>query len=200
MEQKPSPALEVANAIAKAMSLAGRNLYDAAWEVLKRAEQVATNANLSSSPTLCWGLAVSADQRQDAPNAVKYIVSALKLDPCAPPLLGSYDIIRKRVAATFNDLDVADEGLPIYFRLIADLHAVDSAVLLKYSQHVAAQGNRETALELAQEAVGLEPPTAEGLRHLARLLAGAGRHEEARARQHEADAMAVTFPCPEAQA
>ena len=40
----------------------------------------------------------------------------------------------------------------------------------------------------------------EALRHLASLLAKVGRHQEARARRSEAEALAVTFSCPAAQA
>jgi tetratricopeptide (TPR) repeat protein len=199
MEQKSSAALEVANAIAKAMSLAGRDLYDAVWQILKKAEQVATNANLSSGH-LCWGLAVAADQRQDAPNAVKYIMRALRLDPAAPPFLHSYDLIRGHLLTTFKEMDATDTAVPIFFRLIADLNAVDATVLIKYSRHLVAEGNHEAALGLAQDAVQREPRNAEVLRHLARLLARAGRYQEARARRSEAEALAVTFPCPAAQA
>jgi tetratricopeptide (TPR) repeat protein len=124
----------------------------------------------------------------------------LKLDPCAPLLLGSYDIIRSRVLATFQDLAVTDVAVPIYFGLLADLHAVDAAALIKHSQHLAAEGDQQEALAVAQQAVELEPVTSEALRHVARLLAGVGRHEEARAHRREADAMAVTFACPKAEA
>ena len=135
-----------------------------------------------------------------APNAVRYITSALKLDPAAPPLLHSLGIIRSRVMVTFNDLPVTDAAIPSFFRLLSDLRAVDAAALIKHSQHLAAEGNQEEALALAQEAVALEPSTGEALRHLARLLDGVGRHEEARAGRREAAALAVTFPCPQATA
>jgi Flp pilus assembly protein TadD len=92
--------------------------------------------------------------------------------------------------------------LPIQFRLIADLDAVHAPALVKHSRprHVAAEGNHEAALCLAQDAVDREPSNAEALRHLARLLAGAGRHEDVRARRREAEALVITFPCPKAQA
>ena len=196
---KSNPALEVANAIDKAMRLSGRELHDAAWEVLKRAEHAAQNAGLASA-YLFWGLAAEADHRQDAESAVRYIVKALQLDPAAPPFIDSYRIIRERLLATFKEMDATDAAIPTLFRLIADLDAVDAAVLLKLSEHVANQGNYEAALGLAQDAVHREPPTAEGLRHLARLLGKTDRHEEARARRQEAEALAMTFPCPEAQA
>lgn len=196
---KSDVAARVSQEIDKAMRLSGRGLHDAAWEVLKRADQVAHNANLASG-YLYWGLAATADERHDAESAVRYIMKALQLDPAAPPFIGSYNIIRERVVATFRDLDVADQAIPTFFRLLADLDAVNSAALLKYSQYLAAEGDQEASLGLAQDAVDREPRNAKALRHLARLLAGAGRHQEARDRRVEADAIAQIFPCPEARA
>jgi len=83
--------------------------------------------------------------------------------------------------------------------LRVDLDAVDAAACIKFSQHAVAKGDGAKALALAQDAVHLEPPTAERLRHLASLLATAGRHEEARARETEADALAASH-CPVAMA
>jgi Flp pilus assembly protein TadD len=125
---------------------------------------------------------------------------ALKLDPAAPPFIGSYNIIRERLIASFKEMDATDAAIPTVFRLIADLGAVDAPVLVKHSQHLAAEGDQQEALAVAQQAVELEPVTSEALRHVARLLAGVGRHEEARAHRREADAMAVTFACPKAEA
>jgi Flp pilus assembly protein TadD len=53
---------------------------------------------------------------------------------------------------------------------------------------------------LAEDAVQREPHNAAALRHLASLLAKAGRHQEARARRSEAESLAVTFSCPAATA
>jgi tetratricopeptide (TPR) repeat protein len=142
------------------MTLSGRGLHDAAWEVLKRAERVAQNANLSSG-YLYWGLAATADERHDAQNAVRYINLALKLDPAAPPFIDSHRIIRERVISTFKEMDATDAAIPTVFRLIAHLDAVDARVLVKYSRHVAAEGNHEAALGLAQDAVDREPRNAE---------------------------------------
>jgi Flp pilus assembly protein TadD len=118
----------------------------------------------------------------------------------APPFVDSQRIIRDRLIATFGAMDATDAAIPAVFRLIADLDAVDAAVLIKLSRHVAAEGNHQAALGLAQDAVEREPQNAEALRHVASLLAKAGRHQEARARRSEAEALAVTFSCPAAQA
>jgi Flp pilus assembly protein TadD len=185
--------------IDKAIRLSGRGLHDAAWEVLKRAEQVAQNEDLASAH-LFWGLATQADERHDAENAVRYIVKALQLDPAAPPFIDSHRIIRERLIASFKEMDATDAAIPTVFRLIADLGAVDASVLVKHSQHLAAEGDEQEALAVAQQALELEPVTSEALRHVARLLAGVGRHEEARARRREAEALVITFPCPKAEA
>lgn len=197
---KPDVAVRISEEIDKAMTLSGRGLHDAAWEILKRAEAVAQNAQLVSAHLL-WGLAAEADARDDAEHAVKYITQALKLDPAAPPFINSHNIIRDRVISTFHAMDVTDVALRPFFEMIAALGAIDAAVLIKLSRHVAeADGNHQAALGLAQDAVQREPQNADALRHLASLLAGAGRHQEARARRSEGDALAVTFSCPAATA
>ena len=193
-------ALQVANAIDEAMTLVGSRLFREARVVLEQAEQAAERAGLGSSSFLAWGLSVVCDECQDSPNAVKYIRAALSQDPCAPPFVNSYRIIRGRTILAFNTMDVNDPAVPMFFKLLIDLDAVDAAACLKFSQHAVAKGDGVKALALAEDAVHLEPPTAERLRHLAGLLAAAGRHEEARAREAEVEALAVSFSCPTAQA
>jgi len=191
-------ALQVADAIDEAMTLVGSRLFREARLVLEQAEQVASKAGLSSS-WLAWGLSVACDEVQDWVAAVNHIKTALRLDPCAPPFINSYRIIRGRTVLAFTGMDVNDPAIPTLFRLLVDLDAVDAASCMKFSRHAAAHGDPARALALAQDAVQLEPPTTEQLRHLARLLAAAGRHEEAQARQSEADVL-VSFPCPRATA
>ena len=107
----------------------------------------------------------------------------------------------ERVLATFKELDVHDPAVPVLFRLIARLDLLDAAALVKLSRHVAeADRNYQAALGLAQDAVERDPQNADALRHLASLLAKAGRHQEARARRSEAEVLAITFSCPAAQA
>src|SRR5438105_2250034 len=107
----------------------------------------------------------------------------------------------ERVLATFKELDVHDPAVPLLFRLIARLDLVDATALVKLSRHVAeADRNYQAALGLAQDAVERDPQNATALHHLASLLAKAGRHEEARARRREAEALAVMFPCRAATA
>jgi hypothetical protein len=48
--------------------------------------------------------------------------------------------------------------------------------------------------------VEAEPPTAERLHHLARLLKAVGQESEARARTEQAENLAAFFPCPMATA
>ncbi len=108
--------------------------------------------------------------------------------------------LSERVRVTFEELDLHDVALPNLFRVLARLDVVDAAVLVKQSRHVAAAGNHEAALGLAQNAVDRGPRNAEELRHLAYLLAWAGRHQESRSRRMEADAVAQIFPWPEARA
>src|SRR5207245_11238985 len=84
--------------------------------------------------------------------------------------------------------------------LLVELDAEAAAACMHCSQHALANGDRATALAPAQDAVHLEPPTPARLHHLARLLTAAGGHEEARARRSEAEALAITFSCPAAQA
>lgn len=120
--------------------------------------------------------------------------------------------LSERVRVTFEELDLHDVALPNLFRVLARLDVVDAAVLVKQSRHVAAvliklsrhvdaaEGNHDAALGLAQDAVDREPHNAEALCHLAGLLRKAGRHEEARARRREAEALTFTFACPAAQA
>jgi len=196
---KSDVAARISQEIDRAMTLSGRGLHDAAWERLKQAERLAERAGLSSA-TLAWGLAATADQRDYAEAAVQYIVKALELDPAAPAIRDSHRIICERVLATFKELHIHDEAVPVLFRLIARLDAVDATVLVKQPRHVVAAGNLDAALGLAQDAVDREPRNAEALRHLASLLARAGRHQEARDRRIEADAIAQIFPCPEARA
>jgi hypothetical protein len=198
-KKSKNPALEVANAIDEAMTLVGSRLFREARLVLEQAEHVANEAGLASS-FLAWGLSVVCDECQDAPNAVTYIRAALRLDPCAPTLLNSHRIIRGRTILAFNSIDVNDPAVATYFGLLVDLGAVDAAACLKFSQHAIANGDGAKALALAEDAVHLEPPTAERLRHLAGLLAAGGRHDDARARRAEADALAATFQCPVATA
>lgn len=198
VKKSQNPALQVANAIEEAMTLVGSRLFREARLALEQAEQVAKRAGLASS-YLAWGLSVVSDECQDAANAVKFIKAALTLDPCAPPFINSYLIIRGRTILAFNGMDVNDPTLPTFFRLLVDLDAVDAAACIKFSRHAAAHGDPARALSLAQDAVQIQPPTAERLRHLASLLATAGRHEEARARETEADAL-VSFDCPTATA
>ena len=200
VKKSKNPALEVAKAIDEAMTLVGSRLFREARLVLEQAQQVAKNANLGGSAFLNWGLSVCADECQDAVNAVRFITAALKQDPCAPPFINSYKIVRNRVIATFQGMNVNDRQVPTFFRLLVDLDAVDAAACMKFSQHALANGNDAKALALAQDAVHLEPPTPARLHHLARLLTAAGRHEEARARRSEAEALAITFSCPAAQA
>jgi hypothetical protein len=192
-------ALQVANAIDEAMTLVGSRLFREARLVLEHAEQVANRAGLVSS-FLAWGLSVVSDECGDAVNAAKFIKAALRLDACAPPFINSFNIIRGRTTLAFNSMEVNDPLLPKVFKLLVDLDAVDAAACLKFSQHAVAKGDGVKALALAEDAIHLEPPTAERLRHLAGLLAAAGRHEEARAREAEADALGATFQCPVATA
>ena len=93
-----------------------------------------------------------------------------------------------------------DAAVPMFFKLLVDLDAVDAAACLKFSQHAVAKGDGVKALALAEDAIHLEPPTAERLRHLAGLLAAAGRHDEARAREAEAEVLTATFHCAVATA
>jgi Flp pilus assembly protein TadD len=69
---------------------------------------------------------------------------------------------------------------------VVRLGVVDGAALVKQSRHVAAAGNHEAALGLAEDAVQRDHQNAGALRHLASLLAKVGRHAEARARRSEA--------------
>ena len=101
VKKSKNPALEVAKAIDEAMTLVGSRLFREARLVLEQAQQVAKNANLSSA-FLNWGLSVTADECQDAVSAVRHIVAALKQDPCAPPFINSYKIVRNRVIASFH--------------------------------------------------------------------------------------------------
>lgn len=188
LKKTQNAALQVANAIDEAMTLVGSRLFREARLVLEQAEEVASKAGLSSS-FLAWGLSVVADECGDAVDAVKFVKVALKLDPCAPPFINSYKIIRGRTVLTFTGMDVNDPAIPTFFRLLVDLDAVDAAACMKFSRHAAAHGDPARALALAQDAVQLQPPTADRLRHLAGLLAAAGRHEEARAREIDADAL-----------
>jgi len=192
-------AARISAEIDKAVRLSERGLYDGAWRILKAAERLAENASFRSA-YLHWLLAGTANQREDAEGAVENIVRALELDPIAPPFRDAHRVISQRVRATFEELDVHDVAVENVFRLLARLGAVDGSMLLKRSRHVAAAGNSEAALGLAEDAVQREPQNAQALRHLASLLAKAGRHEEARARRREAEAVAVTFSCPAAQA
>lgn len=196
---KSDVAVRVSQEIDKAMTLSGRGLHDAAWERLKQAERLADREGLASA-TLAWGLAATADARDDAEAAVQYILRALALDPAGPAIRDSHRIICERLLGTFGELDFTDAAVPVLFRLIASLDVVDARTLVKYSRHVAAEGNHEAALGLAQDAVDREPRNPEALRHFASLLARAGRHQEARARRSEAEALTITFPCPAAQA
>jgi len=197
---KSDAAAQVSQEIEKAMTLSGRGLQDRAWERLKWAERMAEDAGLASGH-LFWGLAATADQRDDAESAVRYIGKALRLDPAAPAFRDSHRIICEHVIFTFKAMDVTDPAVPTFFQLIADLDVVDAAALTKLSRYVAAaDGNYEAALGLAQDAVQREPYNAEALRHLASLLVKIGRHQEARARRREAEALAVTFLCPAAEA
>lgn len=197
---KSDVAARVSEQIDKAMTLSGRGLHDAAWERLKLAERLAERAGLSSA-TLAWGLAATADQRDDAEAATQYIMKALELDEAAPAIRDSHRIICERVVATFKELDTGDPAVPVLFRLLARLGVVDAAVLTKLSRHVAqVDGNDQAALGLAQDAVHREPQNAAALRHLASLLAKVGRHEEGRARRREAEALVLTFPCRQATA
>ena len=200
VKKTQNPALQVASAIDEAMSLVGSRLFREARLVLEQAELIEKNASLPPSAFLAWGLSVVADECGDAVNAVKFVKAALRLDPCAPPFINSYKIIRGRTILAFTSMDVDDLKIPVFFRLLVDLDAVDATACLKFSRHAAAHGDPIRALALAQDAVQLQPPTAERLRHLAGLLARAGRHEEARARLREAETLAVTFSCPAAEA
>jgi tetratricopeptide (TPR) repeat protein len=146
------------------------------------------------------GLSVVYDECQDSPNAVKYIRAALSQDPCAPPFLNSYRIIRGRTILAFNTMDVNDAAVPMFFKLLVDLDTLDAAACLKFSQHAVAKGDGVKALALTEDAKHLEPPTAERLRHLAGLLTAAGRYDEARAREAEANALAAMLQCPVATA
>ena len=159
VKKSKNPALEVAKAIDEAMTLVGSRLFREARLVLEQAQQVAKNANLGGSAFLNWGLSVCADECQDAVNAVRFITAALKQDPCAPPFINSYKIVRNRVIATFQGMNVNDRQVPTFFRLLVDLDAVDAAACMKFSQHALANGDDAKALALAQDAVHLEPPT-----------------------------------------
>ena len=197
---KPEVAVRISAEIDRAVRLSERGLHDAAWQILKAAERLAQNANLRSA-YLHWLLAGTASQRDDAEGAAENILRALELDAIAPPFRDAHRVISERVRATFEELDLHDVAVPILFRLLARLGVVDAAALVKLSRHVAeADGNHQAALGLAQDAVQREPQNAEALRHLASLLAKAGRHQEARARRSEAEALAVTFPCAAAEA
>ena len=199
VKKTQNPALQVANAIDEAMTLVGSRLFREARLVLEQAEHIANKAGLASS-FLAWGLSVVSDECGDAVSAVKYIRAALTLDPCAPPFLNSYRIIRSRIVLAFAGMDENDTGIPTYFRLLVDLGAVDATACFKFSRHAAAHGDPTRALALAEDAVQLQPPTPERLRHLVGLLAAAGRHQEARACEAEAEVLAATFPCPVATA
>src|SRR6202022_1038594 len=118
---------------------ADRKLHDAAWEILRNAEDLANRAGISSGH-LWWGLSAMADERGDAENAVRYVLRAVKHDPAAPVFLHSYGIVRERLLTTFKNMDATDPAVPHFFRLIADLDAVDAAVLIKLSRNVAAAG------------------------------------------------------------
>jgi len=193
-------AVRISAEIDKAVRLSERGLNDAAWQILKAALRLAQNANLCSA-YLHWLLAGIANQCEDAEGAVENIVKGLELDPIAPPFRDAHRVISERLIATFKELDVHDAAVPVLFHLIARLDAVDAPALVKLSRHAAeADGNHQAALGLAQDAVQREPQNAEALRHLASLLAKAGRHEEARTRRSEAEALAITFSCPAAQA
>jgi tetratricopeptide (TPR) repeat protein len=192
-------AARISAEIDKAVRLSERGLNDSAWQILKAALRLAENANLRSA----YGhflLAGIENQLDNAEGAVENIVTALELDPIAPPFRDAHRVISERVRVTFDELDVTDVAVPNLFRLLARLGVVDAAALVKQSRHVAVTGNPDAALGLAQHAVDREPRNAEALRHLASLLARAGRHQESRERRLEADAIAQIFPCPEARA
>lgn len=199
LKKTQNAALQVTNAIDEAMNLVGSRLYREARLVLEQAEQVANKAGLVSS-FLAWGLSVVSDECGDPVNAVKFIKEALRLDPCGPPYINSFNIIRSRTILAFNARDVNDPTVPTLFGLLVDLDAVDAAACIKFSQHAVAKGDGAKALALAEDAVHLEAPTAERLRHLAGLLAAAGRDDDARARRAEADALVAMFQCPVATA
>ena len=198
-QQKSTPALEVVATINRAFDLISDQQYDAAWEALVEAECVALRAGIAS-PFLHWGLAVAADYRADAQSAVKHIALALRADPCSPPIRASHRIIAQRVRATFDKLDPADANVSHFYYLLRCLDVADATATIKYSRSAAIHCEFDVALESARHAVESEPPTAEGLRHLARLLAAVGRKDEARARGAEADLLANTFPSPAARA
>ena len=190
---------KVAAAIDRASDLINRCLFDDAWNVLVQAEHVAKGAGIES-PFLRWGLAVAADQRGDASNAVRNIMAALKGDPCSPPIQGSYRIILRRVRAAFDAYDPEDSRVSIFYGLLQELDAADASASFKYSLCAQGHGDRATALVFARVALSTEPPTPERLRHLARLLAAEGHAVEASTRLREAEELANTFPCPAARA
>ena len=192
-QQKSTPALEVSTAIDRAFDLIARGLYDDAWSILLEAERVALRAGIRSA-FLSWGLAVAADYRGDAEGAVKHIMMALKADACSPAIRASHRLISQRVRATFDRLDPADANVSHFYYLLRCLDVVDATATIKYSRSAAIHGEYDVALDAARHAVESEPPTPEGLRHLAHLLAAAGQAEEARARLAEADLISMTFP------
>jgi Flp pilus assembly protein TadD len=199
VRKPPDPALEVAAMIDRAWVFLQRKRGDEAWHLLLKAERAAKTAGLRSA-FLAWVLAVAADLRGDAERAVKYIVEAVELEPCASAIRGSFDIIVRRTQVSLADLPAWDPEVSRLFVLLQKLDAVDAAASEKYSLHTLAHGDPVTSLAWAEEAVRLDLPTPQRLRHLARLLAHVGRHDDARARLEEADALAMTFPCPQAQA
>lgn len=108
MAQNPKTlATDVARYIDEAWLLVGQGALDDAHATLAHAHQIAKAGGLRSA-FLLWGLAVVADLRDYAEDAVHFIMAALRLEPCAPPILKSYVIILKKTQNTFAELKPSD--------------------------------------------------------------------------------------------
>jgi hypothetical protein len=122
---KSEVASQIGRMIDKAIALAGRSLFDPAWEILRSAEALANSEGIASG-TLWRCLGAIADERGDAAKAVKYVVMAVNHDPAAPEFLHSFALIRDRVLFTFHQMDPKDEAIRPFFDLIAALDAIDA--------------------------------------------------------------------------
>jgi tetratricopeptide (TPR) repeat protein len=154
------------------LSQAGK--YDEALELARGVEAACVTAKVESAH-LYWAMAVMSDYAGKLPDALTYVLKALRADPLMLPAEQSLGIIvgrcRKKLVEAALD---ADEGVALY-NALAENGLADDACRVAHAKRLHENGQNEEALQVAEAVALLSPRMADAWRIVGAAAAALGR-------------------------
>jgi tetratricopeptide (TPR) repeat protein len=172
-------------------------------EALKVFREVLAEARKAgiASANLLWGVAVASDYTGELEMAFENVTAALALDPLAPPIHHSFDVITRRIRDALSSPERAadDPSTPRLYAILLGAGEAEVESHAAMARYHLATGNLPTATAIADAAALLYPASKAAWEAKAAVATARGDEagaEQARIEAAAAGAGAVPFGVP----